>query len=143
MSQPPDILARRVNLLGSTTLVCLIILCLAWELWLAPLRPGGSLLVLKTVPLLAPLFGIIHGKRYTHQWASLLILLYVIEGIVRAASDVGASVPLAWMEILLSVAFFFAAVGYARLTRPSRTTGQEITTVDSVAHSPDGGDSVR
>lgn len=121
MSHPSDDIARRLNLLGSTSLICLIILCLVWELWLAPLRPGGSLLVLKAIPLLATLFGIIHGKRYTHQWASLLILLYVMEGIVRATSDVGPSVPLAWIELALSVSFFGAAIGYARVTRPSRS----------------------
>ncbi len=121
MSQQPARIVQQLNLLGSASLIGLIMLCLAWELWLAPLRPGGSLLVLKTLPLLAPLFGIIHGKRYTHQWASLLILLYVTEGIVRATSDVGPSVPLAWAEFVLSLVFFGAAVGYAQLTRPSRT----------------------
>lgn len=111
--------ARQLNLLASTSLVGLIILCLAWEIWLAPLRPGGSLLVLKTLPLLAPLFGILHGKRYTHQWASLLCLFYVIEGIVRATSDQGPSVAMAWAELILATAFFIGTVGYARLTRPS------------------------
>jgi uncharacterized membrane protein len=123
LGHPSDNIARRINLLSSTSLISLIILCLLWELWLAPLRPGGSLLVLKTIPLLAPLFGIIHGRRYTHQWASLLILLYVIEGVVRATSDVGPSVPLAWMELALALSFFGASIGYARLTRPSHTVG--------------------
>ena len=34
------------------SLVALIFLSLAWELWLAPIRPGGSFLALKTLPLL-------------------------------------------------------------------------------------------
>jgi uncharacterized membrane protein len=122
VSHQPGRSVQQLNLLGSASLICLICLCLAWELWLAPLRPGGSLLVLKALPLLAPLFGIIHGKRYTYQWASLLILLYVIEGIVRATSDAGPSVRLAWAEFVLSVAFFGAAIGYARLTRPVPTS---------------------
>ena len=54
------------NRLASISLVGLIFLCIAWELWLAPLRPGGSMLVLKALPLLFPLFGILRGKRYTH-----------------------------------------------------------------------------
>ena len=29
---------------AAASLVALIFLCLAWELWLAPIRPGGSLL---------------------------------------------------------------------------------------------------
>jgi uncharacterized membrane protein len=120
-------------LLASTGLVGLIILCLAWEIWLAPLRPGGSLLVLKVLPLLAPLFGILHGKRYTHQWASLLCLLYIAEGIVRATSDQGFAATLAWVELLLATALFVGTVGYARLTRPS----SPVTLADSGDLPPD------
>ena len=43
--------------LSITSLISLILLALAWELWLAPLRPGGSFLVLKAVVLLLPLLG--------------------------------------------------------------------------------------
>lgn len=123
MSDQFDRAAKLLNLVGLTSLLCLIVLCLTWELWLAPLRPGGSLLVLKVLPLLAPLFGIIRGKRYTHQWAALMIVLYITEGIVRATSDRGASIPLAWGEFLLAVVFFCAVVGYARLTRPGCAQG--------------------
>lgn len=133
-------IARHFNLLSSVSLVGLIVLCLAWELWLAPLRPGGSMLVLKAVPLMLALIGIIRGTRYTHQWASLLSLLYVAEGSVRATSDVGPSVPLAWLELLLALAFFAGTVGYARLTRPSRH-GNALTTAGSDARCPDGDDS--
>jgi uncharacterized membrane protein len=107
------------HFLSSTSLVALIILAVVWELWLAPLRPGGSLLVLKALPLLPAVMGIIRGKRYTHQWASLLSLLYLAEGVVRATSDTGPSVPLAWLETALAIAFFAGTVGYARATRPS------------------------
>ena len=63
--------ARFYQNLTSAALIALIFLCLAWEGWLAPLRPGGSWLTLKAIVLLAPLFGILRGKRYTHQWMSL------------------------------------------------------------------------
>ena len=99
------------------SLVVLLLLCLAWELWLAPLRPGGSLLALKAAPLALPLAGIYAGRRYTYQWASLLVLAYFAEGVVRAWGDSGASQLLAAGEVLLSVIFFSAAVAYARLTR--------------------------
>lgn len=99
------------------SLIALIVLCLAWELWLAPLRPGGSSLVFKVLPLLLPLGGILRGKRYTYQWASMLILLYLTEGVVRAMSDKGWSATLAGVEIMLTVVFFFSAVFYARLSR--------------------------
>ena len=92
-------------------------MCLAWELWLAPLRPGGSLLALKALPLTLPLGGILSGRRYTYQWSSMLILAYLAEGVTRAWSERGTSQLLACTEIVLSVVFFAAAVSYARLTR--------------------------
>jgi len=96
------------------SLVALIFLCVAWELFLAPVRPGGSWLVLKAVPLLVPLFGILHGKRYTFQWTTLLVWLYFAEGVVRAMSDHGLAARLAAAEIALSLAYFASAVGFLR-----------------------------
>ena len=102
------------------SLLVLIFLCLAWELWLAPLRPGGSWLALKALPLLAPLMGILHGRRYTYQWASMLILAYFAEGVMRAFGAAGTSAALALAEALLALIFFLNAVFYARLTRRSQ-----------------------
>ena len=102
---------------ASISLIALILLCLAWESVLAPFKPNGSLLILKTLPLLLPLFGILHGKRYTYQWASMFILLYFTEGAVRAWSDVGLSAQLAIAEIALSLSFFICAIYFARYTR--------------------------
>ena len=102
---------------ASATLVALILVCLAWELWLAPLRPGGSLLALKALPLALPLGGIVTGKRYTYQWSSLLILAYLAEGVTRAWSERGTSQALAFAEMVLSLLFFAAAVSYARATQ--------------------------
>ena len=102
------------------SLLALIFLCLAWELWLAPLRPGGSWLALKALPLLLPLLGILRGKRYTYQWSSMLILAYLAEGAVRAFSDGGRSAALALTELVLSLAFFVSVILYARLTLRSQ-----------------------
>jgi len=113
-------MAKILRLTASASLVALILLCLAWEGWLAPLRPGGSLLILKAVPLLLPLFGILQGRRYTYQWASMFILLYFTEGVVRAWADQGLAAQLASAEIVLSVSFFVATVYYARITRSIR-----------------------
>ena len=110
---------RGAYLAACSSLIALIFLCLAWELRLAPVQAGGSWLALKCLPLLAPLFGILNGRRYTYQWASMLILLYFTEGIVRAATVKEPSQWLAISEIALSLIFFCASVAYARLTRPS------------------------
>ncbi|MEW5892002.1 MAG: DUF2069 domain-containing protein [Pseudomonadota bacterium] len=103
--------------LAIVSLIGLILLCLAWELWLAPLRPGGSWLVLKVLPLLIPLFGILRGRRYTYQWSALLIWLYFTEGAVRAWSDSGLSARLALAELVLSLVFLVSAVLYIRASR--------------------------
>jgi uncharacterized membrane protein len=101
------------------SMIALILLCLAWELWLAPLKPGGSWLALKALPLLVPLFGLLHGKRYTFQWTTLLIWLYAAEGATRAMTDTGPSAKLAVLEVALALAFFGAAVAYLRSSRSS------------------------
>jgi uncharacterized membrane protein len=105
---------RGAYLAACASLIALILLCLAWELWLAPLRPGGSWLVLKTLPLLAPLRGVLRGRVYTFQWALMLVLAYFAEGAVRAWSDAGTSVLAARVEIMLTVIFFTAAIAYVR-----------------------------
>ncbi len=110
---------RSLYLAACSSLIALIFLCLAWELRLAPIQPGGSWLALKCLPLLAPLFGILHGRRYSYQWASMLILLYFTEGIVRATTERGTGQWLAIAETILALIFFGASVAYARLTRPS------------------------
>jgi len=106
-----------LRLAASAALVALVALCLAWELWLAPLRPGGSYLAFKALPLIFPLIGIFEGKRRTYQWSSMLILAWLAEGVARAWSEKGLSQLLAGAEIALSILFFAAAVSYARATQ--------------------------
>lgn len=96
------------------SILALIVLCIAWETMLAPLRPGGSWLVLKVLPLLIPLRGILKRDVYTLQWSSMLILLYFAEGIVRAYTDKGLSSTLGLVEIALVSVFFFCTLFYLR-----------------------------
>lgn len=97
-------------------MLALLALCLLWEAWLAPLRPG-ALLWIKALPLLLPLPGVLRGKRYTYQWLSMYILLWFIEGVMRGWSDVGTIRYLALVEVALSVWIFTCTVLYSRLTR--------------------------
>lgn len=106
--------ARIAHSLSVASLTGLIGLTLAWELWLAPLRPGGSWMVLKVLPLLAPLFGILRERIYTYRWASMLAVAYFIEGVMRAYADDGLSAALAGSEIALSLAFMASAVAFVR-----------------------------
>jgi uncharacterized membrane protein len=94
-----------------TTTVCFVLLIalgLAWELWLAPLRPGGSWLVLKVLPLLVALPGIHRARSASLKLWSMMILAYVCEGLVRAVSDQGVSAQLAMLETALSALAFGA-----------------------------------
>ena len=116
----PAVIKDRLQALqlgASASLVALILLCLAWEALLAPLKPGGSLLMLKAAPMLIPLFGILKGNRYTYQWASMFILFYFTEGVVRAWADKGLSAKLALVEVALTLLFFVCTIFYAKLTR--------------------------
>jgi len=88
----------------------LIVLCVAWE-W----RTGSPWLALKAAPLLAPLCGIVRGRIYTYQWASMLSLLYVMEGAVRVTSDVSRlSAVLAGVELTIALVFFCCVIFYVR-----------------------------
>ncbi|OZI59973.1 DUF2069 domain-containing protein [Bordetella genomosp. 11] len=108
-------LNRNLRLTCVATLLCLTLLCVLWETVLAPVRPGGSWLFLKALPLAFPLRGILRGNLYTYQWASMLILLYVMEGAVRALSDtLPLSAMLAGVELALALTFFACAILYVR-----------------------------
>ena len=114
------------------SLISLIVLGLVWELWLAPLRPGGSWLVLKVLPLTLPLAGLLKNRMYTYRWVSLVVWLYFTEGVVRAWSDTGLSAVLAGIEILLCVALFVACALHVR-TR-LKAAGPDAVEADKLRH---------
>ena len=101
--------------LAVASLLALILQGLAWELWLAPLRPGGSWWALKVLPLCLPLPGILMRRMYTYRWTRLLVWLYVLEGAWRATSHRPADVPLALVEVFLSLVLFAACALHVRL----------------------------
>jgi uncharacterized membrane protein len=100
---------------AAASLAVLIAWLLAWEMLVAPLKPGGSLLALKVIPLLIPLRGVIKRDVYTLQWTSMLILLYFAEGIVRGYSDMDAtSRMMGWGEVALTLVYFACALLFLR-----------------------------
>lgn len=117
-SMQPSITPTHSPLLGrlaAFSLLGLILLCVLWEAWLAPLKPGGTLLFLKALPLAFAVRGVTKGNVYTMQWASMLVLLYLMEGVVRVMSDPpGPTILMAWIEIALSLVFFLASIFYVR-----------------------------
>lgn len=113
----PIIKARLAWRAACACLVALIFLCVAWELFLAPLKPGGSWLVLKVLPLMAPLFGVLRAKRYTFQWSTLLIWIYAAEGATRMYTDKGLAAGLAGAELALALAYFALSVSFLKASR--------------------------
>ncbi len=112
-NSPPIVAATRILAVGS--LLGLIVLGLAWELVLAPIRPGGSLLAIKVLPLCIPLAGLLKNRMYTYRWVSLMVWLYFTEGAVRAYSDKAPSNYLAMIEVALCLTLFVACALHVRL----------------------------
>jgi uncharacterized membrane protein len=110
------------------SLLGLIVLGLAWELWLAPLREGGSWWAIKVLPLTIPLTGLLKNRMYTYRWVSLLVWLYFTEGAVRATSESGTSMWLAVLQVLLCVALFVACALHVRIRL--RAAGKEAVAAD-------------
>ncbi|NMM12017.1 MAG: DUF2069 domain-containing protein [Rhodoferax sp.] len=110
---PPLVTTTRFLAVGS--LLGLIVLGLAWELFLAPIRPGGSWLALKVLPLCIPLAGLLKNRMYTYRWVSLLVWVYFTEGAVRAYSDKVPGNYLAMMEVVLCLTLFVACALHVRL----------------------------
>ncbi len=109
---------RRARSLVALTLLLLVVLGLAWELLLAP--TGRGTWAAKVLPLLLTLPGLWRHRLYTYRWLSLLVWLYVTEGLVRATSEGGLSQPLAALQVLLASALFVFTVHYIRLRLPRR-----------------------
>jgi uncharacterized membrane protein len=128
----------RSRRLAVGSLLALIVLCLAWELWLAPLRPGGSWLAIKALPLTLPLAGLLKNRMYTYRWLSLMVWLYAAEGAVRMTSDQNRlSALLAGIELLLCVVLFVACTWHIR-TR-LRAAGKAAIAADAAQRAAEAG----
>lgn len=107
----------------SVLLIALIVLCVVWEGFFAPLRPGGSWLTLKAVPLLMPLFGILNARPYHYRALALLLQFYLLEGLVRI-SDPFPIALCAALEIVISLALFVALVAFLRCNKNPHCLGE-------------------
>jgi uncharacterized membrane protein len=102
----------RLRAATAAALIALIVLGLAWELWLAP--TGAGTWAIKVLPLALALPGVLRFRMFTHRWLSLLVWLYVAEGVTRAVTERGAAVPLAWAQTALAVLVFAACAAHVR-----------------------------
>ncbi len=101
----------------AAALAALALLELLWELWLAPVRPGGSFLALKAVPLLLLWPGTVRGSLRSAQWALLLLPWYFAEGLVRAASEAGRSALCAFSASFLALIALATGLAWIRAAR--------------------------
>ena len=115
----PSAAVQATRAVAVCSLLALIALGLAWELWLAPLRPGGSWLVVKVLPLLLPLPGLLKNRMYTYRWVALFVWLYFVEGVVRASGDRPPGNRLALLQIALCLVLFAACTLHVRLRQRS------------------------
>lgn len=104
----------------------LLVLAVAWEAWLAPLRPGGSWLVLKALPLVLLAPRILRVDLKALQWAILLVPFYLAEAAVRVFEPLPYR-ACALLELALGGTFFVAAIlvlqPYKRAARARRKEG--------------------
>ena len=109
------------------SLLGLILVGLAWELSLAPLRSGGSWWAIKVLPLCIPLAGLLKNRMYTYRWVSMLVWLYFTEGVVRAWGDAWPSNALAGVQTLLCITLFVACAMHVRIRfKAAKATGNFV-----------------
>jgi|YNPNPStandDraft_1061719.scaffolds.fasta_scaffold104752_2 uncharacterized membrane protein len=112
---------RRWAVAAALLAFALALLAVLWEGWFAPLRPGGSWLVLKALPLILLWPGLWQGRLRTYQWTALWCSAYLLEGTMRVTEPA----PIRWLaaiEIALTLALFAAVVRYVRFF-PKRPRG--------------------
>ena len=104
----------RWHAIAFTSALLLCLLCVYWEIWGAPIRAGAWGLSLKALPLALCLWAMWRGSLYALQGVSMLVLLYMAEGVVRGMGDTGASQWYAWAEFVLAWACFFGCILHVR-----------------------------
>jgi uncharacterized membrane protein len=106
---PPDAATRLSRTLALASVGALIVLGLGWELLWA--RTGNGTLAVKVLPLVFVLPGLWRFRMRTYRTLSLLVWLYVAEGLVRSTSGEPMPGPaLAVAELLLALVAFGACV---------------------------------
>ena len=133
---PADHGVAATRWVATGSLLALIVLCLAWELVLAPVRPGGTWLAIKALPLCIPLAGILKNRMYTYRWVSLVIWLYFTEGVVRGWGDKPPSQWLAWGEVALCLVLFTACTLHVRVRQRNAKAAAAVAEASAATPAP-------
>ncbi len=104
-------LGRWLTLLGYFSLLSGLF---AWHLLIEP--PAEHLISViiffQLGPLMFPLFGLLHGKLYTHAWSMYLAIFYFIVGVWYAGNSEDLMIGL--YVVFTSLVFFLGTVLYTR-----------------------------
>ena len=108
-------IGRILTLLGYFGLLLLII---NWFTWIAPPErvPRSLVLAGLAIPLLFPLRGVLHARRYTHQWIGFLSMLYFIIGVDVWYNQQAVEQLLGVSMVLFSLLLMIGSSMYARYT---------------------------
>lgn len=117
MAEPDRSTAARALRVAHLAVLVLVGVEALWEWRLAPLRPNGSWLVLKAVPLAAVLPFLLRGGTGARFATALLLLAYFAEGIVRALTEQGRGAIVAAVAAALALLAFAALFIAARAAR--------------------------
>lgn len=110
------LLARRVHFAVLGTWTFLLALVWSWSLSRGLSAAASAWALFWSLPLLAPLPGLWSGRRYTHAWATLCVLPYLVVGITESIANADKRF---WASAILGAALllFFSLIAYLRVTR--------------------------
>ena len=112
--RPPFIFKNYFHALSFLAGLALCLLGVYWEWRGAPVRTGGSWLWLKMLPLALCLPALWRASIYAMQGVSMLVLLYMAEGVIRGMGDRWPIAGYAWAEFGLAWLCFFGCILYVR-----------------------------
>lgn len=110
----PHLAAARVLRIASVSLtLALIALIATWHLWPTPTLSNVLLALVLCIPLIAPLVGLVKGRRYTYKWSTLCVLPYLIIGCTEVIANPQRR---AWSAVmlLLGLCLFASLLGFLR-----------------------------
>jgi uncharacterized membrane protein len=107
----------------------LIALAVIWDGVIDPTRGSWLWITAKLLPLLLLLPGVFKATSFGMQLASMVVLLYMVEGCVRGMTSAPPSNTLGWAQFVLTWIIFFGLVLHLRpLKQAARAKKKETQT---------------
>lgn len=117
--------------LATAGYLALLANALAWPLWYSPGGPYREWMLLKVLPLLPILPGLLRGRRRAAQWAALLALPYIMGSVVAGYGywapprfTSGPDAVGALLQGITAVALLAGAAYFAAASPPDSTESQ-------------------